>query len=79
MTVGCGPASEEDTELPVPPQPGSETPIAFSGNLPEEGAGDITRTEPRGLETVLPEGNKKFQVWAFKTVGNSSSVQLYRF
>ena len=76
MTVGCGPASEEDTELPVPPQPGSETPIAFSGNLPEEGSGSVTRTEPRGLETVLPEGNKKFQVWAFKTVGNSTSVQI---
>ena len=58
MTVGCGPASEEDTELPVPPQPGSETPIAFSGNLSDEGA--VTRAE--GLETYY----HNFKVWAFK-------------
>lgn len=64
MTVGCGSASEEDIDLPVPPQPGVETPIAFSGSLSEEGA--VTRTEPAGLETVLPVGNKKFVVWAFK-------------
>lgn len=76
MTVACGPASEEDTELPVPPQPGSETPIAFSGNLPEEGSGSVTRTGSTGLETVLPEGNKKFQVWAFKNIENSTSVQF---
>jgi len=67
MTVGCGSATEEETELPVSPQPGSGTPIAFSGNLSDEG--DVTRTdptEPTGLETVLPEGNKKFRVWAYK-------------
>jgi len=64
MTVGCGSASEEDIDLPVPPQPGQETPIAFSGSLSEEGA--VTRTEPAGLETVLPNGDKKFVVWAFK-------------
>ena len=67
MMVGCGSASEEDIDLPVPPQPGQETPIAFSGSLSEEGA--VTRTdptEPAGLETVLPEGNKKFRVWAYK-------------
>ena len=64
MTVGCGSASEEDIDLPVPPQPGQETPIAFSGSLSEEGV--VTRSEPAGLETVLPNGDKKFVVWAFK-------------
>lgn len=68
MTVGCGSASEEEV-LPSPPQPGQETPIAFSGSLSEEG--EVTRTDPAdptGLETVLPEGNKKFKVWAYKNV-----------
>ena len=72
MTVGCGSASEEDIDLPVPPQPGQETPIAFSGSLSDEG--EVTRTDPAapaGLETVLPEGSQKFKVWAYKNVASS--------
>ena len=77
MTVGCGPASEEDTELPSPSQPGSGTPIAFSGNLSAEG--DVTRTEPTeptGLETVLPDDDKKFRVWAYKNDASDDGIQI---
>ena len=67
MTVACGSSSEEEV-LPSPPdpQPVTETPIAFSGSLSEEEKGSVTRSEPTGLETVLPDGNKKFRVWAYK-------------
>lgn len=71
MTVACGSSSEEEV-LPSPPQPGQETPIAFSGSLSEEG--EVTRTDPAapaGLETVLPEGSQKFKVWAYKNVASS--------
>ena len=74
MTVGCGSASEEEV-LPSPPQPGQETPIAFSGSLSEEG--EVTRTDPAdptGLETVLPEGNKKFKAWAYKNVTSGNQT-----
>lgn len=71
MTVACGPASEEEV-LPSPP-PVQEAPIALSGSLSEEG--DVTRTAPAGLETVLPEGYKKFKVWAYKNVASNPGYQ----
>ncbi len=58
MTVACGSASDEDGVLPSSPQPGQETPIAFSSSLPDEGA--VTRAE--GLENLYTQ----FLVWAYK-------------
>lgn len=64
MTVGCGSASEDEV-LPLPQQPGSESPITISGNLSEEG----TVTRATGLETYY----KNFKVWAFKNLTGTAT------
>lgn len=74
MTVGCGSASEEDIDLPVPPQPGQETPIAFSGSLSEEGTGNVTRST--GLEE---EGVKSFRVWAYKNDASGKQTVMENY
>lgn len=53
---------------PVPPQPGIEKPIVFSGNLSEGKSESHARTRA-GLETILPDGQKNFKVWTVKNTG----------
>ncbi len=53
---------------PVPPQPGIEKPIVFSGNLSEGKSENHARTRA-GLETILPDGQKNFKVWTVKNSG----------
>lgn len=53
---------------PVPPQPGIEKPIVFSGNLSEGKSESHARTRA-GLETILPDGQKSFKVWTVKNNG----------
>lgn len=54
---------------PVPPQPGIEKPIVFSGNLSEGKSENHARTRA-GLETVwADDADKKFKVWTVKNSG----------
>lgn len=67
--VSC--SGSDDTPAPnppVPPQPGIEKPIAFSGNLSEGKSENHARTRA-GLETILPDGQKNFKVWTVKNSG----------
>ena len=67
--VSC--SGSDDTPAPnppVPPQPGIEKPIVFSGNLSEGKSESHARTRA-GLETILPDGQKNFKVWTVKNSG----------
>lgn len=67
--VSC--SGSDDTPAPnppVPPQPGIEKPIAFSGNLSKGKSESHARTRA-GLETILPDGQKNFKVWTVKNSG----------
>ena len=47
-----------------------QTPIAFSANQQEE---EVTRAgNEQGLEELLPEGKKKFTVWGYKNMSETS-------
>ena len=61
MLTAC---SSETTEETVPDPVEDLTPIAFRSGLANDE--EVTRSE--GLETVLPEGSKKFKVWAYKNM-----------
>jgi len=61
ILTACSPETTEET---VPDPVEELTPIAFRSGLANDE--EVTRSE--GLETVLPEGSKKFKVWAYKNM-----------
>lgn len=67
--VSCGGSDDAPApNPPVPPQPGIEKPIVFSGSLSEGKSESHARTRA-GLETILPDGQKNFKVWTVKNTG----------